>query len=69
MMSIQKQQIRENTNLIQMQGMSPDEKLIEGGAMSNIRMFSRANWDKTEARLAFESGKNIDQRNEKRPGL
>lgn len=69
MMSIQKQQIRENTNFIQMQGMCPDDKLIEDGAISNIRKFSRANWDKNEARLAFENGKNIDSKNEKRPGM
>lgn len=46
MMNIQKQQIRENTSLVQMQGMCPDDKLIEKGVSSNLRMFTRANWDK-----------------------
>jgi hypothetical protein len=68
MMNIQKQQIRDNTKLVQMQGMCPDDKLIESGAASSIRKFSRANWDKGEQKMAFETGRTIDSKNEMRPG-
>jgi hypothetical protein len=52
---------------MQMQGMCPDDKMIESGAGSSIRMYSRATWDKDEQKLAFESGRNMDSNNEKRP--
>jgi len=46
-----------------MQGMCPDDKMIDNGAGSSIRMYSRATWDKDEQKLAFESGKTMDVKN------
>ena len=67
MMKIQKQQIKENTNLIQMHGMCPDDKMIESGAGSKLRQFSRASWDKNEQKMAFVTGQQMDAKNEMRP--
>lgn len=67
MLDIQKQQRKDNMKLVQMQGMCPDEKLIESGAASKLKMFNKAMWDKDEQKLAFENGKNLDMNNEKRP--
>ena len=48
---------------MQLQGMCPDDKMIENGAGSSIRMYGRASWDKEEQKLAFQSGKNMDVNN------
>jgi|JI6StandDraft_1071083.scaffolds.fasta_scaffold45957_3 serine/threonine-protein phosphatase 2B catalytic subunit len=58
-LELQKTERQRNTDLVQMEGMCPDNKLIESGVVGrNAKKYKGA----------FEKGKSVDLKNEMRPG-
>lgn len=64
LLNMQKSQKQKNMNLIKLDGMCPDDKLIESGIGANIKEMSHSTKGNNQA---FVKNKEIDLVNEKRP--